>query len=318
MSFRKPAKWALWAMAIAVIIINTGMANSKKDIKLAFVTCTVNSRFFGPLKKGMSDAAEMLGVRCDFMGTEGVDVIEQAEIVRRAANSGYDGIAVDIIDPEAFDAVIQEAVNKGIPVVAFNIDDRATPNARLSSVNQNLYKAGQSLAEHLLSEIPENARILMTMHDRGISALEDRLNGMLSILKQKNVEATVVIPGNDSTKGTEVIAAALKENSDIRIILATGQSDTEAAGTAIEKYFPNRGFWAAGFDLSPKTLELIKAGHIRCTVDQQPYIQGFYPVVQLTHYLRYGIKPSDIDAGAVIIDKSNVDQVMELTKQGYR
>ncbi len=295
-----------------------GISNSKKDIKLAFVTCTVNSRFFEPLKKGMTDAAVMLGVRCDFMGTEGVNVIEQAEIVRRAVADGYDGIAVNIIDPEAFDKVIQEVMDKGIPVVAFNIDDQATPNARLSSVNQNLYKAGQSLAEHLLSEIPENARVLMTMHDRGISALEDRLNGMQNILMKKNVKATVVIPGNDSIKGAEVIATALKETPDIRIILATGQSDTEAAGRAIEKYFPNKGYWAAGFDLSPKTLELIKAGHIRCTVDQQPYIQGFYPVVQLTHYLRYGIKPSDMDAGAAIIDRSNVDQVMELTRQGYR
>ncbi len=318
MSFRKPAKWVLWAIAIAVIIVTSGISYSKKDIRLAFVTCTVNSRFFEPLKKGMTDAATMLGVRCDFMGTDGVDAVKQAEIVRRAVMDGYDGIAVNIIDPEAFDEVIQEVMDKGIPVVAFNIDDQATPNARLSSVNQNLYKAGQSLAKHLLSEIPENARVLMSMHDRGISALEDRLNGMQSILKKKNVKATVVIPGNDSTKGAEVIAAALKENSDIRIILATGQSDTEAAGTAIEKYFPESGYWAAGFDLSPKTLELIKTGHIRCTVDQQPYIQGFYPVVQLTHYLRYGIKPSDIDAGAAIIDKSNVDQVMELTKQGYR
>jgi simple sugar transport system substrate-binding protein len=318
LSLREYPKLAACTGSIAVIILTTGIVNSKKDIKLAFVTCTVNSRFFEPLKKGMTEASEMLGVRCDFIGTEGVDVVKQAEIVRQAANSGYDGIAVNIIDPEAFDEVIQEVMDRGIPVVAFNIDDQATPNARLSSVNQNLYKAGQSLAEHLLAEIPENARVLMTMHDRGISALEDRLNGMQSILKKKNVEATVVIPGNDSAKGAEVIAAALKENPDIRIILATGQSDTEAAGTAIEKYFNDKGHWAAGFDLSPKTLELIKAGHIRCTVDQQPYIQGFYPVVQLTQYLRYGIKPSDIDAGAAIIDKSNIDQVMELTKQGYR
>jgi simple sugar transport system substrate-binding protein len=75
---------------------------------------------------------------------------------------------------------------------------------------------------------------------------------------------------------------------------------------------------SAGFDLSPETLRLIDAGHIRYTVDQQPYIQGFYPVVQLTLYLRYGIVPSDIDAGAAIIDRSNVRQVMELSRTHYR
>jgi simple sugar transport system substrate-binding protein len=288
------------------------------DLKLVFITCAVDAKFFEPVKKGMNDAAKMLGVHCDFLGTQGVNVIEQAEIIRRAIDTGYEGIAVNIIDPEAFDAVIQEAINKGIPVVGFNVDDHATPNLRLSSVNQNLFEAGQSLAEYLLPSIPENAQILMTMHDEGVSALEDRLNGIQNVLRQKNIKPMVIITGNDSKKGLEVIANALKENPGIQIILSTGQADTEAAGRAIEKYYPNKGYWAAGFDLSPKTLQLIKDGYIHCTVDQQPYIQGFYPVVQLTLYLRYGIKPSDIDAGAAIINRSNVDQVMELSKKNFR
>jgi simple sugar transport system substrate-binding protein len=156
------------------------------------------------------------------------------------------------------------------------------------------------------------------MHDKGISALEDRLNGIRDVLKRKNVKATIVISGNDSSKGADVIIRALTENPGIRIVFGTGQADTEAAGMAVEKQPSGRGYWSAGFDLSPRTLQLIKAGHIRCTVDQQPYIQGFYPVVQLTHYLRFGIRPSDVDAGAAIIDGSNVDRVLELSEQQYR
>lgn len=288
------------------------------ELKFAFITCTVEAKFFDPVKKGMNDAAKMLGVHCDFLGTEGVNLTDQVEIIRQSINAGYDGLAVNIIDPEAFDEVIQEAMDKGTPVVGFNVDDHATPNARLSSVNQKLYEAGQSLGVHLLPYIPENAQILMTMHDEGVSALEDRLNGIRNILRQKTIKPTVIISGNDSKKGAEVIAKTLKENPGIQIILCTGQADTEGAGIALERYFPNNGYWAAGFDLSPKTLQLIKDGHIRCTVDQQPYIQGFYPVLQLTLYLRYGIKPSDIDAGAAIIDRSNVDQVMELSKKNFR
>jgi hypothetical protein len=41
-------------------------------------------------------------------------------------------------------------------------------------------------------------------------------------------------------------------------------------------------------------------------------------VVQLTHYLRYGILPSNIDAGAAIIDAKNVAQVKALTERKYR
>jgi len=296
----------------------SGAGRSKKPLRLAFVTCAVDAQFFEPVKQGMNDAAEMMDVRCDFLGTEGVDVPAQAEMVRQAVADGYDGIAVNIIDPQAFDGVIQEAVDKGVPVVGFNVDDHATPNARLSSVNQRLYEAGEALARHVLPDIPEGAHLLMTMHDEGVSALEDRLRGEQTVLKTKNVRWTVIITGNDPADGAEVVVRTLRANPDIRIVLGTGQADTEAAGRAIEKSFAGGDYWSAGFDLSPQTLRLIQAGHIRCTVDQQPYIQGFYPVMQLTLYLRYGIVPSDIDAGAAIIDATNVDRVVELTQSNYR
>lgn len=317
------AAWGLIGLFLAGCSMEQTRSSSRtpesgRPLRFAFITCAVGAKFFEPVKKGMNDAARMMGVECDFLGTEGVDVKAQANMVRQAVAYGYDGIALNIIDPEAFDDVVQETIGKGVPVVAFNVDDHATPNARLSSVNQRLNEAGETLAEHLLPHIPNNAHVLMTMHDEGVSALEDRLRGEQAILKKKNVRSTVLVTGNDSVKGAEVIAEALKEHPDIRIVLGTGQSDTEAAGRAIEKYFPNKDYWSAGFDLSPETLRLIQQGHIRCTVDQQPYIQGFYPVIQLTLYLRYGIVPSDIDAGAAIIDRSNVQQIIELTKQRYR
>lgn len=289
-----------------------------KKLRLVFITCTKDAKFFAPVKKGMRDAARMMGVGCDFIGTEGVDVPAQARLIRQAVANGYDGMAVNIIDPEGFDDAIQEAMAKGIPVVGFNVDDHATPNARLSSVNQRLYDAGRSLGEHVLPFVPENARVLITKHDEGVSALEDRQRGIQEALQKKGIAWTVVVTGNDAARGARIIADALRKNPTIKIVLGTGQADTEAAGRAIESDFPDGRYWSAGFDLSPKTLQLILDGRIRCTIDQQPYIQGFYPVVQLTQYLRYGIMPSDIDAGAALIDKSNADRVRELTKQDYR
>ena len=138
------------------------------------------------------------------------------------------------------------------------------------------------------------------------------------VLRAKSIRWEVVITGSDAVKGTDVVADALNKHPDIRIVLCTGQADTEAAGRALEKTQRGKDYWTAGFDLSPKILQLIRDGKIYCTIDQQPYIQGFYPVVQLTHYLRYGIRPSDVDAGATIVDQTNADAVTRLTEQGYR
>jgi simple sugar transport system substrate-binding protein len=63
---------------------------------------------------------------------------------------------------------------------------------------------------------------------------------------------------------------------------------------------------------------MVKAGTIAFTIDQQPYIQGFYPVVQLAFYRRFGIFPSRIDAGATVITKEEADRVIELSAAGYR
>ncbi len=308
---------------VTMMVVGCSMDRSSRiaedrPLRLAFITCAVDAKFFEPVKKGMRDASEMMGVQADFLGTEGVDIPAQVEMVRQAIKAGYHGIALNIIDPEAFDDVIQEAIDGGVPVVAFNVDDHASPNARLSSVNQRLYEAGRSLASELLPEIPKNTHVLMTMHDEGVSALEDRLRGLQDVLGAKGVRWTVIVTGNDSAKGAERIAEALRQHGDVRFVLGTGQSDTEAAGLALEKHFAGKGYFSAGFDLSDTTLRLVKAGVIRCTVDQQPYIQGFYPVVQLALYCRYQIQPSDIDAGAAIIDRDNVDAVIRLTQEGYR
>ncbi|MDF1514329.1 MAG: substrate-binding domain-containing protein [Anaerolineae bacterium] len=52
---------------------------------------------------------------------------------------------LSIIDPVAFDDVISEAIDAGIPVVAIKLDVDRTPNRRLSAVCQDLYEAGRAL-----------------------------------------------------------------------------------------------------------------------------------------------------------------------------
>ena len=196
------------------------LADTKK-LRFSFITCAVEAAFFGPVKKGVQDAALALGVTCDFMGTKGVDIPAQAAMVTQVVADGYDGIALNIIDPEAFDEVAQAAMDKGVPVVAFNVDDHATPNARISSVNQRLYEAGRSLGEHVSQFIPPKAHVLITMHDEGVSALEDRLRGLQEVFQLQGISWTVLISGNDAVKGADVITKALKADPRIRVVLGT-------------------------------------------------------------------------------------------------
>ena len=130
------------------------------------------------------------------------------------------------------------------------------------------------------------------------------------------MRAIETITGHEPEAAARHILDVLRANPDASAILATGQADTEGAALAAERF--GRPVYAAGFDLSPEILRLIHEGHLDCTVDQQPYAQGFYPVVQLVLNIRYGLLPVDMDAGACMIDCSNVARIVALAKAGYR
>jgi len=295
----------------------TDMAGQKQRLRFIFITPCVGEDFFDVVKKGMRDAATLMDVESSFVGTADVDIDQQIKMIRRAIAEGYDGITVSIINATAFNEVVTEALGKGIPVVAFNVD-AAPANGRLSAVCQNLRSSGRVLGTEASRILSDNARILMTVHSEGISALEDRLQGAQEILAQQGVSWEVLVTGIYPDKAAEVIANTLAANPQISAVLGTGLADTEGAGLAVERDFPDKGLFVGGFDLSAEILRLIKAEVIALTIDQQPYIQGFYPVVQLALYCRYGIMPSNIDTGAALITKNNVDAVLKRCAKGYR
>ncbi len=307
-------------VSLALILLSGSLRSScgEEPLKLIFISPCRDEAFFGPVKKGMQDAAVMLGVECSFTGTVEVDVKAQAEMVRRAVADGYDGIALNIIDSEAFDEVVREAVKQGVPVVAFNVDDQATDNARLAAVCQDFYQAGRTVGTGAGRFIAPGSKVLATLHNEGISALDDRLRGIQDALKEKNLQWKVIVSGNEPEKAVETLVGELNADPEIKAVLCTGLTDTEAAGVAAEKRFPGRELVVAGFDLTPSILGMIDRGIIKFTIDQQPYTQGFYPVVQLTLYCRYGIQPTSMDAGAGVVSQKEAARVMELTSRLYR
>jgi simple sugar transport system substrate-binding protein len=75
------------------------------------------------------------------------------------------------------------------------------------------------------------------------------------------------------------------------------------------------------FDLGPDVLNAVKAGKIEFAVDQQPYLQGYLPVVMLANYARYGLMPSQGDVvatGANFVTRANAEQAIKLSERSIR
>jgi simple sugar transport system substrate-binding protein len=271
-------------------------------LKFIYITAFVDEGFFDTVKKAMNDAASLLKVGCSFTGTPGYDTDALNRMVRAAIAEKYDGIALNIINPGIFTDVISEARGAGIPVVAFNIDD--PDSGRLAGVQQNFYRAGKKAGEKALPHFSENSRVLITFHDAGVSALDERARGIRDALALNNIRIETLITGNSPDLARDTILKNLSPG--IAAILGTGQSDTEGAGLAAKTLNPMP--YVAGFDLGAGTIELIREGVIDFAIDQQPYVQGFYPLMMLYHNKTFGVVPFDIDCGSSIIDKEILEK----------
>ena len=75
------------------------------------------------------------------------------------------------------------------------------------------------------------------------------------------------------------------------------------------------------FDLGPDVLEAVRRGKLEFAVDQQPYLQGYLPIVMLVNRARYGLFPAQGDVvatGASFVTRANADKALELSRRSIR
>lgn len=126
-------------------------AASAEGLSIAFIShSSASNTFWQAVKKGYDDACEKVGASCQLILTQTEGAVEQAVANLQAAiASRPDAIFVAIVDNNAYDNVIKEAVDAGILVLAVNVDDSegAKGNARKAFIGQGFTAAGYSLAK---------------------------------------------------------------------------------------------------------------------------------------------------------------------------
>ncbi len=73
-----------------------------------------------------------------------------------------------------------------------------------------------------------------------------------------------------------------------------------------------------GFDTSPQIVEAFKGGWVQLTADQQPFQQGYLPILSLCEQIVYGLAPINVDTGAGFVTPENYKVVADLATEGLR
>jgi simple sugar transport system substrate-binding protein len=282
--------------------------------KFTFVNHVTTNPFFQPTQYGAADACALLGLpNIQWTGSKTSVIGEMVSAVNSATSANVDGIAVCVVDTNAFKAPIDNALDKGIPVVTYNADGAVgNPGSnRLGYIGQDLFTSGVRLGERIASLV-DGGKVVGFIATPGQLNIQPRIDGAKQAIldSKKDIKFDQIATGAELPQELSTIDAYYQGHKDLKGMFAVDAGSTQGVGEVMTKYkLKDQGIAAGGFDLVPKTLEAVKAGNLDFTIDQQPYLQGFLPVLQLYFYKLSGglVTPSDTNTGLSFITKENVD-----------
>jgi simple sugar transport system substrate-binding protein len=309
-------------LAIAALMSAVSSAAVAQDpLDIAFtVHSGASNTFWQAVQKGYEDACAKIGANCQmiYVQTDG-SIPEQVANMEAALARSPDALITSIVDNTAFDDVIQRARDAGVIVIASNVDDLegAAGNARQAFVGQGFVPAGYGLARAQWANMPAEGplHILVGVSGPGQNWSESRALGITNYLDEMvaaNPDRAITYEKIDSGTDLAIVADRVGAYFD------TGFWHAGVAGVLRDRGVAPGKVLLAGFDIVPIVLDEMDAGYIQVEVDQQPYMQGFLPVMMTYLSKTVGLSPADINTGEALVFPADVAAVRGLSEQGLR
>lgn len=308
------------------------------DLKIAVIAKGFQHQFWKAVEQGSKKAGEELGIDINFQGPDNETAIaQQVEYLNAAIDQNPSAICLAALDTSAMLDSIQNAMDKGIPIIGF---DSGVPDAPEGAIKANAatdnYAAAGIAAEHLyelikdkVTDPAETVRIGVVSQDSNSQSITERTKGFIDKMVEligadkvsveghesqaKKVEGAKVIielgiPAEAKDADAAAVATALLEKTDLIAIYGSNEFTANAIITAnegLEKLGADKVI-AVGFDSGKKQMDAIKQGLIVGSVTQNP-VQIGYQAVKLAAAAANGEKVENVDTGALWYDNTNMD-----------
>lgn len=240
-----------------------------------------------------------------------------------------DGIAImGHPGDSALGPLIDKARSQGIIVTTQNVElpesEAQYKASGFGYVGAKNYSAGVNLGEGVLESCGlQQGDVAFVWGLLGQEARGLRTKGIVDTFEEAGLEVKYLeIADNvnkDAAQGIPTFASFVAANPEVTVVI----TDHGALTATLPAYLKAAGkqpgdLCAAGFDLSAATAQGIEDGYINAVLDQQPFLQGYLPIVQLYLASKFGFAGMNIDTGAAIIDKTNIDAVAPLAAEAIR
>jgi simple sugar transport system substrate-binding protein len=322
----------LKGLAVAALLSTAATGAYAQDpLDIVFtVHSGASNTFWQAVQKGYEDACTKIAATCQmiYLQTDG-SIPEQVANMEAALARNPDALITSIIDNTAFDEVIQRARDAGVIVISSNVDDLegGAGNARQAFVGQGFEPAGRGLARAQWANMPAEGpiHVLVGVSGPGQNWSETRALGVTNYLDEMiaaNPDRAITYEKIDSGLDLAVVAdrvgAYLSANPNTNAYFDTGFWHAGVASVLRDRGIEPGKVLLGGFDLVPVVLDEMEAGYIQVQVDQQPYMQGFLPVMMVYMNKTVGLSPVDVNTGEALVYPKDVPAIREMSEKGLR
>jgi simple sugar transport system substrate-binding protein len=277
---------------------------------------------------GAQAAADAFGPNVTYQWSDW-DPSEMVSQFQEAVASNPDGIAVmGHPGDDAFKPHIDDAIADGILVTAMNTELPETLEEHQAGgfgyVGAQLHQAGFDLATETIERADLQAGDTVFVWGlRSQPGRGQRTQGIIDALEEAGIEPDYLeiddATNEDPANGVDAFTGFASANPDVAAIIIDHGNLTSTIPTYLEaaNLDPEEVF-AAGFDMSPATVEGVQTGAIDLVIDQQQWLQGFEAILQLCLSHNYGFSGLFIDTGGGFVDAENIDAVAPLVEDQIR
>jgi simple sugar transport system substrate-binding protein len=307
--------------------VNFNSADGK--LTFAIVTHTAGNGFFDPVYTGAQVAANAFGINLIRLGSEAPvdDIPREIEILNQIIQDPtIDGLILTTPQQGAYDDIVKTMLDKGIPVATTNsFDPTIYMRNAISHTGQSASAAaigGEALAQCVIASGKTSGSIIfpsqttagnVEVNERVTHAFNATVAALdaAGVLGNFTVDAgpeNIGIPVNDNDIPGSIVTY-LESRGDVVGVFGPNGAVTPAIVDAVTQVGRQNDICAYGYDLGPKQQEGLRTGALTGSLGQQPFIQGFWPVVQLYLQIDRGIQAANVDTRAQLVTKDTVETV---------
>lgn len=291
-------------------------AAEKTKMKIGILTMGLSQSYFVDLSKGYKDmAAEYPGVDVEIVEVDPkFDAAQQVAGIENLTVLDVDAIIITAIDPKVVTTPVQDAMRKGIKIIAhYNKLDSQDFFSGISTFGMG-FVAGKQAADWINQKLGGAAKVGLLIWEKTQFDI-DRTLGMRAAISQYAPKSQIVVEVAADTQevGLSVSETMLQAHPDIKVIVCyNGDGCLGALGAVEAAGLASNDFAIIGVGASNEELSKIKAGGIyRGTSSIDPYSHGRFEMEMAIRLVLGDFLPVSTEIQPVPVDTTNVDKFIK-------